>query len=80
MNATQWTQYLRGAHFSNIALATLHTWLGLADRKPHQIETDGLAIPFKLGHLVLDEQHLCAHAILNVFSLGAVDKRDSQIS
>lgn len=72
MNATQWAQYLKGAHFSNVALATLHTWLGLADRKPHQIEADGLTVPFKLGHLILDEQHLVAHAIQNVFSLGRV--------
>ena len=72
MDNARWAQYLRGAHFSNIALATLHTWLGLADRKPHQIETDGLTIPFRLGHLMLDEQHLVAHAIANVFSLGRV--------
>lgn len=72
MDSARWAQYLRGAHFSNIALATLHTWLGLADRKPHQIETDGLTIPFRLGHLVLDEQHLVAHCILNVFSLGRI--------
>lgn len=70
MTSTQWNTYLRGAAFHNTAVATLATWLGLCERKPHTIELDGMSLPFKLDHLNLGAEQMITFALTNVLSYG----------
>jgi Domain of unknown function (DUF4055) len=72
MTAAAFNTYLRGAAFHNTAAATLATWLGLCERKPHSIELNGLDLPFKIDHHVLGVDQLITYALTNVLSYGRV--------